>query len=267
MRIPRSFLYAPGDRPDRLVKALGVGADAVIADLEDAVAPDRKEAARDGVRSLLADLPAVRPQIWVRVARLSDVDVLTADVTGVVLPKATPLLLSHLEVELGRTGLDELRIAPLIETAAGVLDARLLARAPRVSHLGLGEADLGADLAVAGSAFEGPLAAVRTTVVLASAAGGITGPTGPVSTAVTDLDGLAAGTAALRAMGFASRSCIHPAQVAVVNAAFTPTAEEVDRAQALLAAFDTAGGGVLVHEGRMVDEAVVRSARRILAQA
>jgi citrate lyase subunit beta/citryl-CoA lyase len=107
------------------------------------------------------------------------------------------------------------------------------------------------------------LGPVRAQVVIASAAAGISGPTGPVFLDVRDLDRLRSSTVALRRAGFGARSAIHPDQVAVIEDVFTPTAEEVARARGVVAAWDAAGGGVAVDErGRMVDEAVVRLARR-----
>jgi citrate lyase subunit beta/citryl-CoA lyase len=121
------------------------------------------------------------------------------------------------------------------------------------------------DLGDTGAAVLGP---VRAQVVIASAAAGISGPTGPVYLDVRDLDGLRSSTTALRRAGFGARSAIHPDQVAVIEDVFTPTDEEVARARDVVSAWDAAGTGVAVDErGRMVDEAVVRLARRTVETA
>ena len=135
-------------------------------------------------------------------------------------------------------------------------------------RLQVGEADLKADTGIEPGDDERELLWVRSQVVLASAAAGIDPPVGPVSTNFRDLDALRASTEAVRRLGYRGRACIHPAQIAVVHEVFTPSPEQVDAAQALIAAYDAAvaaGSGVLLGpDGRMVDEAVVRQARRLV---
>lgn len=266
----RSYLYVPGDRADMLAKAPGRGADALICDLEDAVAHQAKDSARANVAGFLGDRPPV--EVWVRV---NSGERMRADVRalldpaprGFVLPKASVAevaVLSALLDEASRAAL----IVPLVETAGGVLEAPSLARAPRVARLALGEADLRADLGVTPSADEREMLHVRSSLVVACAAAGIEPPNGPVSTDFRDLDAFRVSTDALRRLGFGSRSAIHPAQVEIVNDVFTPSAQEVARARRIVEVYETAGGGVCVDDdGRMVDEAVVRSARRTLARA
>jgi citrate lyase subunit beta / citryl-CoA lyase len=272
----RSLLYVPADRPDRAAKAFGLtgdGApDGVILDLEDGVAPTARAAARDG----LADLVALRsggiPLLFVRVnsgaALADDVDAVTAAVVdGVILPKATVASVDTCADLLATAG-TPLPITALIESAAGWLDAATIARHPAVARLAIGEADLTADLAMAPSTDGRELLPLRLQMVVASAAAAIDAPTGPVSTDFRDLDALESSTRSLRALGFGSRSAIHPAQVPVINRAFTPTADERARARELVELFDrsvAAGDGAVVGpDGRMVDEAVVRHARRLL---
>jgi citrate lyase subunit beta/citryl-CoA lyase len=274
----RSYLYVPADRPDRLAKAPGRGADALIVDLEDGVAPADKDAARANAAAFLAD--ASGAEVWVRVnadeLQIPDVRaVVGPNLAGLVVPKLSSMLM----LELLETELDALEpaaalparsiaLAPLIESGAAVLAAPKLAHARRVARLAMGEADLCADLGVTPSAGEPELAPIRMQIVVASAAAGIDPPTGPVSTDFRDLDAYRAGTQALKRMGFGSRSAIHPAQVEIVNEVFTPSADELARARRLVELSDAAGGGVCVDdEGRMVDEAVVRSARRTIATA
>ena len=149
-----------------------------------------------------------------------------------------------------------------------MLSAPAIARAPRVVRLAIGEADLRAELGVDPSEDERELAAIRTQIVLASAAAGIEPPIGPVSTDFTDLDAFRRSTEALRRLGFGARATIHPAQVGIVNEAFTPTAAAIAQARRLVDRYESSGGGVLLDdEGRMVDEAVVRAARRTLSLA
>jgi len=257
----RSLLYVPGDRPDRFDRAAGSGSDAIILDLEDGVALDRKHDARAAVSGWLATRAQGGPSVWVRVnnTALLEPDVrAAAGADGIYLPKASVADLGRLETTLPVTA--------LIETAQGVLDARAIAAHPQVARTAIGEADLGAELGMAADA--GTWSAVRALVVLASAAAGIESPVGPVSTDFRDLDGLRASTEGLERAGFGGRAAIHPAQVPVINAIFTPTDAAIAAARDLLARFEAAGGGVCVDDrGRMVDEAVVRAARRTLARA
>ena len=258
----RSYLYVPGDRPDRFAKAAASGADAVILDLEDAVPMARKHEARAAVAAWLRDRAGSNgPQLWVRVnageLAAEDVRAVAGHAHGLSAPKATAAALDRLEVDIP--------VIALIETPEALLDVRTIAGHPLVVRLAIGEADLGAEL---GASSEEAFIALRMQVVVASAAAGIDRPVGPVSTDFRNLDALRAGTDRLRGLGFGARAAIHPAQVAPINEAFTPGAEEVERARSLLARFDAAGGGVLTDDhGRMVDEAVVRSARDVLARA
>lgn len=279
----RSHLYVPGDRPDVLAKALGRGADALIVDLEDAVAVSAKDSARAAVAAWLAGLPAAADnpvEVWVRVnpghAALVDVEAVALPaLAGICLAKAESAaevaavagLLDRLEAERAIAA-GSIGIAPLLESAAAVLRAAEIAQAPRVRRLQVGEADLKADTGIEPGDDERELLWVRSQVVLASAAAGIDPPVGPVSTNFRDLDALRASTEAVRRLGYRGRACIHPAQIPVVHEVFTPSPEQVDAARALIAAYDAAvaaGSGVLLGpDGRMVDEAVVRQARRLV---
>jgi citrate lyase subunit beta/citryl-CoA lyase len=267
--VNRSYLYVPGTRPDRFDKALASGADAIFLDLEDSVAAAEKDSARAAVCAWLRAVPAGLVEIWVRVngGDLLGVDaraVIEAGATRICLPKASLDALASLDAVVGDAAVE---VSALIETAEGVLDARAIAAEPRVTRLQIGEVDLSASLNVDASDAVA-MAPLRMHVVLASAAAGIDPPIAPVSTDFKDLDALRASTRALRGMGFGARAAIHPAQVAVINEAFTPTTEEVEAARALLARFDAEGGGVGVDErGRMIDEATVRTARRVVAIA
>ena len=286
MSVARSHLYVPGDKPEVLAKALGRGADALIVDLEDAVAPASKDAARTVVANWLAGLPAAAEnpvQVWIRInsGDMGHTDVravLSPAVTGVVAAKtesAEELVALHavltamedkLELPAGSIG-----VVPLLESANAVLNALSIAKAPRVQRLQVGEADLRADIGVELGADGRELLYVRSQVVLISAAAGIDPPVGPVDTNFRDTEALAESTRAVKRMGYVGRACIHPAQAAIVNEVFTPTADEVAAAKDLIARFDAAmaaGDGVCLDaQGRMVDEAVVRQARRTLSLA
>lgn len=282
MRLARSHLYVPGDREDLLAKAAGRGADALILDLEDAVAPSRKEKAREMVARFLRE-PPPGPQLWVRVnpgeAGRTDLDAVFAPgLSGVCLAKTETVD----DVAALAAALDELEgaqdlkpqsvaIAALLESAAAVSRIDAIASAPRLSRLQLGEADLAADLGVEPSPDGHELLWVRSRVVLASAVAGIDPPVAPVSTDFRDLDALRASTAALKRLGYRGRSCIHPAQIAIVNDVFTPSAQEVTHAREIVAGYEAAlaaGSGVFVDaSGRMADAAVVRAARLVLAMA
>ena len=286
----RSYLYVPGNRADRLTKALGLGADALIADLEDAVAPDAKDAARSGVSAFLADRRGAPdgPEVLVRVNPAGQMPgLLEQDLRAVVpagartiyLPKADLAsmqrvhdVLTSIESDLGLPG-NSVAVVALVESATGMLEVAELARHHRVRNLAIGESDLTADLGIELTDHEAVPPAIwslRMHLVVASAAAGIDPPTGPVDTDFRDLDALGESTTALRRAGFAARSAIHPAQVGVINEVFTPSAAEVGRAERLVELFDSSvarGDGVCVDDhGRMVDEAVIRSARRVLSR-
>jgi citrate lyase subunit beta/citryl-CoA lyase len=157
---------------------------------------------------------------------------------------------------------------PLLESAASVLNAVAIARAPRVQRLQIGEADLRADMGVTPGDDERELLYVRSHVVLASTAAGIAPPIAPVSTNFRDLDAFRASTEALARLGFVGRACIHPAQVAIANEVFTPSEEQVNSSRALVEKWERDGAGVAVDDrGQFVDEAVIRQARLVLARA
>ncbi|WP_433616548.1 HpcH/HpaI aldolase/citrate lyase family protein [Dactylosporangium sp. CA-139114] len=261
---PRSWLYVPGHRTERVAKALTAGADVVVVDLEDAVPAEQKTTARETAVRLAAE----GSPVWIRVNDPAgpwgeaDVDALAGlGVAGLRLPRsADPALVR----EVGTRA--DLPLQLLIESAAGLARATELATAhPLVAGLGLGEADLAADLRVTGD--EG-LAWARGWVVVAARAAGLPSPVQSVYTDVADLDGLRASTRRARDTGFVGRSVIHPRQIPVVHEIFTPSAAEVAAAQAVLDAAARAQergeAAVLDGNGRFVDPAVVRRARLVL---
>lgn len=278
VRLPRSYLYVPGDAEGKLRKALDRGADALIVDLEDAVPPAGKDAARQAVVRWLADADPGRCQIWVRVndgqGRVPDVAALAGSpsLTGLALAKLDdPGEVAEVDAVLAAAGDRTTLLMPLLETARAVLDAGAIARQPRVHQLQIGEVDLAADTGIAPGPDEAELAPLRASVVLASAAAGIAPPVGPVSRELADVGVLEESTTRLRRQGFFGRCCIHPAQLAVAHAVFTPSDVELAEARAAVDAFDAAvaaGTGVIRDSaGGMVDLAVVRRARMLLTVA
>ena len=183
--------------------------------------------------------------------------------TGVFLPKATAGSVAGSAASLGSRP-----AVALVESAVAVVELADLARSNGLVALAMGEVDLAADLGIDPADDGAELWPIRLSVVVAAVAAGLAPPIGPVWVAVRDLDGLDTSTRELRRRGFGARQAIHPDQVAVINAAFTPTAEEVDRATALLESAAGAGPGAWVGpDGKMVDEAVLRAARRVVALA
>lgn len=278
MSSARSWLYVPGNRPDRLASAPGRGADAIIVDLEDAVATADKNAARDAAARWLAGQRAPSCDLWVRVNALALADdvraTTTRELSGIVVPKADAALLAQADAALRERERalslpdGQFQVVALIETASALLSAARIAAAPRVVHLGLGEADLIAELRLRPSANRDELRSLRLQVVLGAAAAGIGAPIAPASTDFRDLDMLRQSTQELYRLGFRARTAIHPAQIPVINSVFTPDAGEIEQARALVAAFERGGAGASVDEhGRMIDSAVVRPAREVLARA
>jgi citrate lyase beta subunit len=269
----RAWLFCPGTRPERFAKAVATGADAVIVDLEDAVPAAQKAAAREhAVSWLTAERTAdaarcLRVNALRTAAGLRDVLALVdagAAPDHLVVPKAESAdELALLDTVL--TGLcTHTRLLPLIETARGLDAAAALAAAPRVSGLALGGADLAADLG-AEMSWE-PLLWARARLVQAAATAGVAVVDVP-HLALADAASLRDETERVRRLGFTGKLAIHPDQVAPIQAVFTPSAAEVERARRIVAAADAADGGVAVVDGRMVDAPVVRAAARIVALA
>jgi citrate lyase subunit beta / citryl-CoA lyase len=267
---PRSWLFCPADRPDRLGKAVTL-ADAAVADLEDAVPPQAKVAAREALTGWLSGHPEEARRTWVRVNNApglldADLDAVgTLGIAGIVVPKAEPEILAAVR------GRSPARLVALVETAAALWQVREIAAAGGMYTIGLGEYDLAADLGAASPDEDAqPLGWARTQVVAAAAAAGLAPPPAPVSARFDDPAGFAETTRALLRAGFFGRMCIHPRQVELTHEAVRPTSQEVREAREVVGAAETAerdGTGVVVVSGRMVDIAVVRRARRVLALA
>lgn len=282
--VGRSYLYVPGDRETMLSKARERGADALIVDLEDAVAPASKSEALEITASWVAEGHLGGPPVWVRVNNHPDLidteirSVVGPHLTGIMVPKiesaadmaAAAAIVSDAE-QLAGLSSGSIRMMAFIETAAAVLAVDGILGVDGVDGIVLGEADLSAELAVRLSPNEWEFLPFRMQMIVACAAAGLDPPVGPVHTDFRDLDALRRSTEALARMGFMSRQAIHPAQVPVINDVFTPDLEQVERARRLVEAADSAmarGDGVFLDDdGRLVDEAILRSARRIVEVA
>ena len=266
----RSTLYVPGDTPRRFDRALDSGADAIICDLEDAVAEESKQQAREAVRDWLRDHPGA--PAWVRVNNRPDLlDDDAAMVRGLVAAGAAPagVVVPKADPESCATDFGGCPVMALIESAEGVFKVYEVASVPAVVRLALGEADLAADLSMLPSPDGLEMWPIRTRVVVASVGVGLIAPCGPVFTDLDDGNGLAATSESLRRLGFGGRSVIHPKQVEAVNAAFTPSAGEIARAEAVLSEFEAAaseGRAEAVLDGEFIDPAVLRQARSVLAR-
>lgn len=275
----RSLLFVPGDRPDRMEKALGAGADALILDLEDAVAPQNKAAARDEVAHFLSRHEEQR--IFVRVNALDsgenvkDLDaVLSAHPDGIVLPKSeSGASVTELAKRLSERGNATAQILAIgTETPAAIFGLGTYGGTRRLIGLTWGAEDLPAAIGAATSreedgSFTAPYEIARALCLFGAAAAGVM-PIETVYPAFRDLEGLADYAARARRDGFLGMMAIHPAQVPVINGAFTPSEAELAHARAVVAAFDaTPGAGALSLEGKMIDRPHLVQARRILSQA
>ncbi|MEQ9506582.1 MAG: CoA ester lyase [Hyphomonas sp.] len=269
MNVYRSLLFVPGDRFDRFGKAVAAGADAVIIDLEDAVLPADKDRARSETLTWLGawrgrhlGLRINSPRTAFGCADLAALanSAAAARADFIIIPKAdTPVDLEIVAEALGR----KIPLIAIIESGRALSNAYEIARQATGGVLFGGvdfSASLGADL----SDWDAMLTARGT---IAAAAGAVGVPAYDVPFLDTaDTDGLAASTRKAKAMGFAGRACIHPDQAVHVNTVYTPTAEEVSDARAIIAAMDAAGGGVVLHKGKMIDRPVILAAERILAR-
>ncbi|MFI6343931.1 HpcH/HpaI aldolase/citrate lyase family protein [Streptomyces sp. NPDC050560] len=275
-----TWLYAPGDRPDVVAKALRSGADVVLVDLEDAVAPERKEYARAATAELLADGPpgpsgvAVHVRVNVLHGRLCSADLAALaalpGLDGLRLPKvgsaADVAAVAAVVRALREPAAPAPGLYPLLESALGLEHAFAIATADRgVRGLALGEADLRADLGVGPD--DGAMAWPRSRAVVAARAAGLAPPAQSVYPDVRDLDGLAASCLHGRGLGFLGRTAIHPRQLPVIARAYLPTPREIDAARETVAAARAAPGALALPDGRFVDPAVVAGAERVLALA
>jgi citrate lyase beta subunit len=267
LQTARSFLFAPGSEERKLVRALESDADAVVADLEDAVAPAEKVAARDLALGLVA-AAATRSVRLVRVNAVGtewhDADIAAVAVSeadGIVLPKATPAAVDAVARRV------DLPLAAIVETAVGLREAFTIASHDAVQVLLLGAVDLGLELGLEPRDDGQEILFARSSLVVDSAAAGLRGPVDRVWVDVRDREGLARDCAAGRSLGFRGKSLVHPDQVAPTHEAFAPSADELRRAREIVAAYERAeadGLGVVALDGEMIDAPVVERARELL---
>lgn len=254
----RAPLFVPANRPERFAKAATSGTDAVILDLEDAVAVDAKDAARAGLATDFTALPVI-VRINAHGTPWHDADVAAVAAlkpAAVILPKAEDAAVTaQVARALG------LPVIALVESALGLAQARAIAAAPGVARLAFGSVDFCADLGCAH--LREVLLPARSELVLASRLAGIAAPIDGVTVQLDDLSVSHDDAAHARALGMTGKLCIHPKQIAEVKRAFAPTPAELDWARRVVAS----GDGAVSVDGAMVDEPVRIRARAILAEA
>lgn len=262
--VERSYLYVPGNRPERFDKACAAGADAVIVDLEDAVARAEKDAARTALTSWLAADKNVLVRVNAAGTEWFQRDLAAceaAGINGVILPKAERV--SEAVVSLCRHR--GIALFPLIETAAGIAQCETIAATPCVRRLMFGTIDFQFELGIEGDGDE--LLAFRSRLVLASRLAGIQSPVDGPCLSWEDQALLKSDSERARRLGFGAKLCIHPKQVATVNAAFSPGAPEIAWAHKVLEAAKRSGGAAVAIDGRMIDRPVMLKAEQIIRAA
>jgi citrate lyase subunit beta / citryl-CoA lyase len=275
----RSLLFVPGDRPDQMKKALKAGADALIFDLEDSVAAGNKAEARRAVTEFLQGHP--KESMWVRINPLDSPEadrdlavIIAGRPDGIVLPKAEGgASVSELARRLSDRGnVTAMILAIATETPAAMFGLGTYAGVKRLAGLSWGAEDLSAAVGASTArdedgGYTAPYEIARALCLFGAAAAGVAA-IDTVYTELKDPEGLAAYAERARQDGFTGMLAIHPDQVKVINKAFTPSKEEVARAQAIIDAFRASPGvGVLSIEGRMVDRPHLLQAQRIVAAA
>ena len=258
---PVSYLFVPATRPERFDKALAAGADRVIIDLEDAVAPDDKNSARAALAAWLSKDKPVAVRI-----NSADTDWFPDDlslcaqngVAEIILPKAGDVAEVKKVVAAGARS-----VKLLIESAQGIQQIDQLAQQERVTRLIFGSIDFCVDMGIEGDDRE--LDYFRSKIVLASRIAELAPPVDGVTTSIDDTRILEADTLRGKRFGFGAKLCIHPKQVAAVNAAYRPSADELAWARRVIEAAGSAGGAAVQVDGRMVDKPVLIRAERLLA--
>ncbi len=262
MPTAQSFLFVPGHRAERLPKAAASDADCVIADLEDGVPAADRPAARLAIAQWLQ----AGGQALVRINAVGTPGyaedlamVLAARPQGIVLPKADAAGLAAVRASLH----DSQSLVALVESVAGVVALRDIAATPGVSRLAFGSIDFGLDAGIPGTEHE--LDFVRSRLVIESRFAGLPAPIDGVTPVIDQPDVIVREAERSRRFGFGGKLCIHPAQVALVNAAFAPTAAEVDWAEQVVAAASQRPGDAFLLAGQMIDRPVVARAHAVLA--
>ena len=260
--LARSLLFVPGNRPERFAKAAASGAHLIVLDLEDAVSPDDKGVARDAISTwLTAGNPGITrinaaETLWYA----TDLAMLAA------LPQAAVMLPKADATSVTRTvaALPGCPLIALVETVKGYRELTQVAGIPGVVRIAFGSVDFGTETGIAdiGEA----MTAIRTRIVLESCFAGLAAPIDGVSVSIDDHDTILHDATRSRQFGFGGKLCIHPRQVPVVNAAFRPSADEIDWARRVLAATEASKGSATTVDGKMIDKPVVDKARRVLSE-
>lgn len=266
-----NFLFVPGTRPERFAKALDSGANGVILDLEDAVAQEDKESARNAIRTAWPAFSAdQKKRLVIRTnspgSQFYSADLILAQelqVACLLIPKSE----SVDQINGAALVLENTAIIPMIETAVGLDRLREIANANQVLRLALGNLDLQADLGMVCDPQETELQTARYQIVLASRLAHIAPPIDGVTPSTDDLERITDDAERAKRMGFGGKLCIHPKQVPIVQAAFMPTEEEIHWAKRVIEADQASKGGAVKLDGKMIDRPVVILAKRTLAIA
>ncbi len=283
MGVYRSFLFAPGNHPRKVEKVFGVGSDAVILDLEDAVANDEKIATREAVVAALQrprrNLGYVRINAFETEFCFGDLEAIVGKgLDGIVLPMvenasqlhAVDWMVGNLERKHGLEA-GSVDIIPILETGKGVAALHEIAGCgSRVRRMAFGAGDYTHDMSMDWSLDEVELDDARARMVLASRAADLEPPLDTVWIHIKDLDGMRASSERAKRMGFQGKMCIYPPQVAIVNEVYSPTAEEIDHAERVVAAFEEAekaGSSSIQLDGYFIDYPIVYKARCVLDAA
>ena len=270
--VRRSVLFAPGDNAELMRKAAGGGADVVVFDLEDAVAPADKEHARESVQSVLSAVSS-DSDVCVRinpvgVSATADLAAILTDAgpDSVMLPKAGSAEDIEALERLLREHETDLPVLALVESAAGVLNAAEIAAADATDALLFGAEDLAADIGASRTSDGREVLYARQRVVVAASAAGIDA-IDTIYPDYGDLDGLREATEFAAQLGYDGKMAIHPDQVAVINDAFTPNDEDIDWAERVVTAADETDAGVFEVDGEMIDAPLIAQAERVLERA
>lgn len=266
-----NFLFVPGTRPERFIKALDSGANAVVLDLEDAVPEEDKELARNAIRTAWPTFSAEQKnRLVIRSnspgSKFYAADLILAqelNVACILIPKSESLD----EINGAALVLPNTAIIPMIETAIGLDQLREIANSNQVIRLALGNLDLQADLGMTCDQDETQLQTARYQIVLASRLAQIAPPIDGVTPSTDDVERINRDAQRAKAMGFGGKLCIHPKQVSIVKSAFMPSQEELAWANRVIDADTASKGGAVKLDGRMIDRPVVLLAQRTLALA
>jgi citrate lyase subunit beta/citryl-CoA lyase len=278
----RSFLFTPGDQPERIVKALKLKTDAVIIDLEDSVSDQNKELARKSIVEPISEHRVTGgPLVVIRINAFSSPEfaldlkvALSLNVDAIMLPKFVPgseaesvdKAITAMELELGRANL--LPVIPLIESTVGVLNLISVSSFPkRVIRLAFGAADLYADLGVTYSESGPNSSFAMATIVMASVNCGLSSPIDAPHFEIEDDLGLETSSFFARDMGFGAKLCIHPKQLEIVATSFKRNLDEKKWATRVIEKWNqrSTGKGAILVDGFLIDEAMIKRARHILS--